>query len=105
MSYAVSAAKTLASLSAMILASAAAIADAPRFLSDQLAVPPAQQAAAPVKKPLYGSSNNHLERIPKCNLYFDYRKPSPERVVDYRYLPTLKAVPALKAPPRLHRRK
>ncbi len=104
MFYAVSAAKTLVSLSTLLLASTAAFADPPHFLSDQFAIPPAQ-AAAPTQKPLYGSPNTHLERIPKCSLYFDYRKPSPERVVEYRYLPAPKAVPTPKPHARSERRK
>jgi len=89
-----SAAKTLAMCSVSFV-SAAAFADPPHFLSDSFALPPVQKAA-PVNKPLYGSPNDHLERIPKCDLYYDYRKPGPERVVIYRFVPAPNALPAPK---------
>jgi len=90
-----SAAKTVVLLCPILLVPAAVSADPLHFLSDQFAIPPIQ-TAAPVQKPLYGSPNNHLERIPKCDLYYDYRKPGPERVVIYRFVPTPNALPAPK---------
>jgi len=108
----ISAAKALALLGSTVFTpvftpvftSAAAFADAPYFLSDQFAIPPVQ-VAAPVQKPLFGSPNDHLERIPKCDLYFDYRKPGSERIVVYRYLPAPKALPNPKPHARSQRRK
>ena len=80
----VSAAEVLALLCPLSVVPAAAFADPPHFLSDNFA-PPAAPPMVSAKKPLYGNPNNHLERIPKCTLYFDYRQPGPERVVVYRY--------------------
>jgi hypothetical protein len=76
---------------------AAAFADPPHFLSDSFA-PPLFQPAAPAQKPLYRNPNDHLERIPKCELYFDYRVPGPSRVAAYRFIPMPKMLLAAKKP-------
>ena len=99
-----SSAKVLILLCPIWLLLAAAQADTPHFLSDQFALP-LTQAAAPIKKPLYGSPNNRLERIPPCSLYFGFRMAGPQRVIVYRYAPAPKAVPNPKNRDRSQRRK
>ena len=74
-------------LCSAFIVSPAVKAGPPHFLGDQFALPMVQPPVS-TQRPLYGSPNNHLERIPKCNLYFDYRNPGPERAVVYRYSPT-----------------